>query len=198
MLKIDPVHPDKKAIAAAAKVIRSGGLVAFPTETVYGLAASLLDEKALDRLYRVKKRPRGKPFTVHISDPACVRDAGYKITKEARRLIKEFWPGPLTIILRSRRGKKIGFRMPDHRVALELIKKSGVPVVAPSANISGRRAPVNAEDVLRSLGGKIDMVLDAGPADIGIESTVIDMTVTPPTILREGAIKKEDILKAVS
>jgi L-threonylcarbamoyladenylate synthase len=198
VIKIDPANPDKDIIAVAAKVIREGGLVVFPTETVYGIAANLLDEKAMERLHRVKARPEGKPFTVHISDLEMIRDMGCAITGAAEKLMAEFWPGPLTIILRSRKTEKIGFRMPAGKAALELIRASGVPVVAPSANLSGKPAPVTAEEAMADLEGKVDMVIDGGRTNIGVESTVIDLTVSPPEILREGAIKSKDILKFIA
>ena len=198
VLKVDPKRPDKKAIAEAAKRLRSGAMVAFPTETVYGLGANLLDKKAVARLYKVKERPKGKPFTVHIDNASCIKKLGCEITKEAKELMDKYWPGPLTIILNCKNGRKIGFRMPNNKVALNLIKASGVPVVAPSANISGAVPPTSAAGVLRQLDGKIDILLDAGHTDVGIESTVIDMTVLPSRILREGAISQRDILKAIS
>lgn len=197
VLKTDPRRPDKKVIAAAAKVIRQGGLVAFPTETVYGLAANLLNEDAIKALYAVKERAQNKPFTVHIADLNIIRKMGCSITAQARRLIEKFWPGPLTIVLKSKTGPKIGFRMPANKVALELIKSAGLPVVAPSANLSGSKPPTDAEGVLKELNGKIDIVIDAGPTDVGVESTVIDLTVYPPVILREGAIKRGQIEKSL-
>ena len=198
VLKVAPSRPDKRSIARAAKILRSGGLVAFPTETVYGLGANLLDKKSVARLCKVKARPRGKPFTVHIENVSLIKKLGCGIIGPAKVLINKYWPGPLTIILNSKDGQKIGFRMPDNKVALSLIKGSGVPVVAPSANISGRVPPTSAEGVLKQLNGKIDILLDAGPTDVGIESTVIDMTVTPPKILREGAISKRELLRTIN
>jgi L-threonylcarbamoyladenylate synthase len=189
VIKIDPVNPDKKIIAVAAKAIKEGSLIIFPTETVYGIAANLLDESAVARLCKVKSRPAGKPFTVHISDLKMIRDMGCVITGIAEKLMSEFWPGPLTIILKSHNGRKIGFRMPANKVALELIRASGVPIVAPSANLSGEPAPVTAKDAMANLEGKIDMVIDAGRTEVGIESTVVDLTVEPLKVLRVGAIK---------
>jgi L-threonylcarbamoyladenylate synthase len=197
VLKVDPARPERKAILAAAKIIRLGGLVAFPTETVYGLAANCADKKAMARLCRVKKRPEGKPFTVHISGSAIIRKMGCRVTGEAKALMDKYWPGPLTLVLPAKGGKKIGFRMPANKVALELIKISRVPVAAPSANLSGSRPPVKASDVLKELDGKIDMLIDAGKTDVGVESTVIDMTVKPFKVLREGAIKEKAIRRAV-
>jgi Sua5/YciO/YrdC/YwlC family protein len=198
VIKIDPVNPDKKIIASAAKIIREGGLVIFPTETVYGIAANLLCDKAVARLYRVKARPEGKPFTVHISDLKMIRDMGCAITGPAEKLMAKFWPGPLTIILKSPGKEKIGFRMPANNVALELIRVSGVPVIAPSANLSGRSAPVTAEDAMADLKDKVDMVIDGGPTAVGLESTVVDLTTDPYKVLRAGAIKEEELSKALN
>lgn len=193
VFKVNREDPEKRILSHAAKIIRRGGLVVFPTETVYGIAANLLKDSAIDRLYRVKGRPRAKPFTIHIAGLAIIRKMGCKITKDARALIDKFWPGPLTIILRSKAGEKIGFRMPANRIALDLIKMSRAPVVAPSANPSGERPPTSAEEAMRFLDGKIDLVIDGGRTDVGIESTVIDMTAKPPKILREGAISKRTL-----
>ena len=198
VIKIDPANPDKGKIAIAAKVIREGGLVVFPTETVYGITANLLDGKAVERLCRVKARPGGKPFTVHISNLKMIRDMGCAITGTAEKLMARFWPGPLTIILKSHKGEKIGFRMPSNKAALELIRASGVPVVAPSANLSGRSAPVTAEEAMADLEGKIDMVIDGGRTEVGLESTVVDLTVDPFKILRAGAVKEEELSKALN
>lgn len=197
VFKVDPKAPDAAAIGHAAKAIKDGLLVAFPTETVYGLAANLLDHKAVDRLYEVKKRFKGKPFTVHISDVKMIRDMGCTISKRAKAAIDKFWPGPLTIILKAKDGRKIGFRMPANKVALELISQAAVPVVAPSANISGNKPPTDGKSVLKELDGTIDVLIDSGPTDVGIESTVVDLTVTPPVILREGAIKRATIMRAL-
>jgi len=197
VLKIDPKAPDKESIAKCAQIIKDGGIVAFPTETVYGLAANLSKEEAMERLYKVKARPRSKPFTVHISNIKMIKDMGGVLDEKSKALVEKFWPGPLTIIVKAKGSKKIGFRMPANKVALDLIKASGVPVVAPSANLSGGFAPTCAEDVLKDLDGKIDILLDAGPTTVGIESTVVDMTVSPPAILREGAIKDEAIFKVI-
>lgn len=197
VFKVDPKTPDARAIARAAKAVKDGLLVAFPTETVYGIAANFLDQKAVDRLYEVKKRFKGKPFTVHIADVKTIRDMGCAISKKAKAAMEKFWPGPLTIILKSKDGRKIGFRMPANKVALELISASAVPVVAPSANISGNKPPTDAKSVLRDLNGTIDVLIDSGPTDVGIESTVVDLTVTPPVILREGAIKRATLMRAL-
>ena len=197
VFKVDPKDPDAAAITYSAKVIKSGGLVGFPTETVYGIAANLLDRKAIDRLYEVKRRFRGKPFTVHIADVKTIRAMGCRIPKQAKLAMDKFWPGPLTIILSNKDGGKTGFRMPANQVALRLIGQAQVPVVAPSANISGVAAPVNAKKVLESLNGKIDVLIDSGPTVVGIESTVVDFTVDPPAVVREGAIKRAAFTRAL-
>lgn len=193
LLKVDPNNPDTGVIEEAARTIRDGGLVAFPTETVYGLAANLLNKEAIERLYRVKRRPKNKPFTIHVSNVDMVREMAPDISAPAGRLIDKFWPGPLTIILNSKDREKVGFRMPANRIALSLIEKSGVPVVAPSANISGNRPPRSADEVLEDLDDGIDIILDGGLTEIGVESTVIDATAPAYKILREGAVSENQL-----
>lgn len=197
ILKVDPENPDNDVILQAADIVRSGGLVAFPTETVYGIAADFQNKKAIEALYRVKERPPDKPFTVHISSISMIEAMGCEITAAVKKLIDKFWPGPLTIIIKSKDGRKIGFRMPANRVALELIAATGVPVAAPSANISGNKAPACAGDVLKELEGRVDALLDGGPAALGIESTVVDITVSPPKVLREGAVSRESLMEVL-
>ena len=197
MRRTKVLRADKKNIKYAAAELRKGALVAFPTETVYGLGANVLNKRAVERLYRVKRRPRTKPFAILITDRNAIRKAGCQVTENAKRLMDKFWPGPLTMIFEGRRGEKIGFRMPDNKIALSLIKSSGVPVACPSANVSGSQAPTTAEEVLEGLDGKIDLVLDGGAAAIGVESTVVDLTAPRLRILREGAIKKEEVLRVI-
>lgn len=198
VLRISPSRPEAGRIALAARILERGGMVAFPTETVYGLAARMDNKKAMARLNKVKERPRGKPFTALIADLRTISKSGAKIDEPARRLVKKFWPGPLTVILPSGHREKAGFRMPANRIALELVKKAGVPVAAPSANVSGKRPPKDAAGVLKELDGKIDLAIDGGRSKVGIESTVVDMTVSPPRILREGAVSKKEIYKALT
>jgi len=195
ILKVDPFNPDAKDIEYCAKMIRLGQLVAFPTETVYGLAANMLDPRAVEKLYKVKDRPRSKPFTVLIPDIHTIADMGCALTGSVNALVSKFWPGPLTIILRSKTGENIGFRMPANKIALLLVKASGVPVVVPSANLSGSPAPTNAQDVLDQLFGRIELLIDGGQTEVGVESTVVDMTGSSPKILREGAISSQEILR---
>jgi len=193
VIKTDNDNPDKKVISEAAKIIKKGGLVAFPTETVYGLAADYLNKKALARLYKVKNRPADKPFTVHISDYDVIGALFCEVSIFEEHLIQRFWPGPLTLILRNEAGGKIGFRMPKNRLALDLISACKTPIAAPSANISGNSAPRTAGQVLRELDGKIDILLDCGETELGIESTVVDASSFPYRILREGAVDKAQI-----
>lgn len=195
VVKIDPKDPDHSAISKAAEAVRNGSLVIFPTETVYGIAANLLNDKAIESLYKVKGRPAGKPFTVHIADISMVEKMRCKMPEAALKLAKKFWPGPLTLVLKSEDGNTVGFRMPANAIALELIKLSGVPVVAPSANLSGSPAPTSAEEAAKDLSQKVDMILDGGKTHVGVESTVVDMTVSPPKVLREGAIRREELEK---
>ena len=150
------------------------------------------------KLSRVKKRPGGKFYTVHIAGVSTIKKMGCRISKPAKALMDRYWPGPLTLVLPAESGDSIGFRMPANKVALELIGCSKVPVVAPSANLSGSKPPVEASQVLEELDGKIDMVIDAGPTEVGVESTVVDMTVEPFKILRKGAIKAGEIKRILS
>jgi L-threonylcarbamoyladenylate synthase len=193
VIRINASRPGASGIKKAALILKKGGLVVFPTETVYGLGANLLDKRAVEKIYKIKDRPRNKPLTVHVADTASIRKITGKIPLRAAKLMERYWPGPLTVILRDRRGKKTGFRMPDNKIAFALIKKAGVPVVAPSANISGNRPPTDAREVLRDLDGKVDIVIDGGKTALGIESTVVDMTGRKPKVLREGAISRAEI-----
>jgi len=191
-LKIDPDSPDEKVIQFAAALLRRGGLVAFPTETVYGIGGNFLDKKAMKKLCLAKKRPKDKPFTIHISTVDSIYGMRCEISPLAERLIKDFWPGPLTLILRSKKGK-VGFRMPENTIAKMLISESGVPIAAPSANVSGGKAPVTAGEVIEKLDGKIDLVLDGGKTKFERESTIVDTTTSPYKIVRKGAISESDI-----
>lgn len=197
VIKVDPVAPNQEDIEFAATLLRDGELVAFPTETVYGIGANALDKTAIKKLYEVKKRPVGKPFTIHISDINMIKKMHCEISEQAEELIKNFWPGPLTLILKS--GKdKVGFRMPKNTVAKILIAKSGVPVAMPSANISGEKPPASASEVLGSFDGKIDLIIDGGKTELGKESTVVDMTTSSYKILRKGAITENEINRALN
>lgn len=185
---MDPQHPDPSAIALAAGILRRGGFVAFPTETVYGLGANLEDPQAIQELYQIKQRPFEKQVTLHIAEAESIESSGALISPMARRFMEKFWPGPLTIVLARADGSTLGFRMPRHPVALALLKEAKVPVVAPSANLHGNPPPRTAQEVLRDLADRIDLLLDAGPTPVGIESTVLDLSGASPKILRPGAI----------
>jgi L-threonylcarbamoyladenylate synthase len=196
VFKIKPRHQNPRAIEFCVRVLRRGGVVAFPTETVYGLGANFLDRRAVDKIYRVKRRPRAKALTIQVADTKMIEDMGCRITPVARKLMKRFWPGPLTIILKSPSGETLGFRIPKNEVALRLIRRAGFPLVVPSANVSGSPPAKDAESVFREFKGKIDAILDGGSTDIGIESTVIDVTGSRPKILRHGVIGESAILRA--
>lgn len=204
--KVDPLKPDSEVIQKAALILRSGGLVAFPTETVYGLGANAFDREALAGIFRVKGRPRDNPLIVHIADPKTVFQLAAEVPRKAINLMETFWPGPLTIILPkiplipdevSAGLNSVALRMPAHPVALELIREAGIPVAAPSANLSGRPSPTTAGHVLKDLGALIDAVLDGGPADLGLESTVLDLTADVPAILRPGGVTPEEISRVI-
>jgi L-threonylcarbamoyladenylate synthase len=191
-------------IKPAAEVINAGGLVAFPTETVYGLGADALNATAVKRIYEVKNRQIDNPLIVHISD----KEEVYRVAKseevsdEAKKLINLLWPGPLTIVVKKANIvpdittaglDTVAIRMPRHEVALNLIRESGVPIAAPSANLAGKPSPTSAAHVIQDLYGKIDVIIDAGRTEIGVESTVIDLTGDMPTVLRPGGVTLEDL-----
>jgi len=193
-------------IQDAVEILRSGGLVAFPTETVYGLGADALNEKAVQKVFEVKGRPSENPLIVHIASLEIAWHFTAEISDKGLKLIKRFWPGPITLITRRKAIvpdivtaglDTVAIRIPNHPVSLELLKRFGGGIVGPSANISGRPSPTSAEHVYHDLNGKIDIILDAGPTTIGMESTVIDITVDPPVILRVGGLSREDIEKEI-
>ncbi len=209
-LAVNPKQPDSAealaAIARAAEILRAGGLVALPTETVYGLGANALDADAVARIFAAKQRPAWDPVIVHLAGPVennpMLAPLVTEIPTAARKLMEAFWPGPLTLLLpRSKAvpdavtaGRPlVGVRMPAHPVAFELIRQAAVPVAAPSANLFSHTSPTTAEHVLHDLDGRIDAILDAGPAVHGVESTVIDPCQSPMVIYRPGAITLEQI-----
>jgi L-threonylcarbamoyladenylate synthase len=198
VLAVDARSPRPEDICRAAAVLRRGGLVAFPTETVYGLGANALDAAAVGRIFEAKGRPSNNPVIVHVSDESQARALTGDWTPDAARLATQFWPGPLTLVLRRRDfvpdvvtagGDTVAVRIPAHPVAQALLAAAAVPVAAPSANRSTALSPTTAEHVVHSLGGRIDLVLDGGPTPGGIESTVVDVSVTPPRLLRPGLIE---------
>jgi L-threonylcarbamoyladenylate synthase len=197
ILTVDPQHPEPERIARAAAVLRRGGLVAFPTETVYGLGANALDAEAVGRIFTAKGRPAHNPIIVHIAEASQVREVAADWPLMAERLAACFWPGPLTLVLpRSAAvpdivtagGPTVAVRVPVHPVALALLRAAAVPVAAPSANRSTQLSPTCAEHVLEGLAGRIDLLLDGGPAPGGLESTVLDVTARPPRLLRPGLV----------
>ncbi len=193
IIKLDPANPDINFIKEAGSILRGGGLVIIPTETVYGIAANMLNKKTIERLYEIKKRPKDKLFSVHIDEKRKIEGLAVDIPILAYKLIDKFWPGPLTIILKAKEGGKIGIRMPDNEIALRVIQVAGVPIVCPSANISGEPAPKNFDEAIKDLNGLVDFAIDAGTTRLEAESTVVDLTVEPLQVLREGAIKKDQI-----
>ncbi|MCS7094370.1 MAG: L-threonylcarbamoyladenylate synthase [Thaumarchaeota archaeon] len=205
-VKVDPENPPREVIEEAARVIRSGGLVAFPTETVYGLGADALNPDAVMRVFRVKGRPPDNPLIVHVADPESIYLLASEVPRVADLLIERFWPGPLTLVLKrtevvppvtSAGLDTVAVRMPDHRVPLELIRSAGTPIAAPSANKSGSPSPTTADHVMMDLEGVVELVLDGGPTEIGVESTVLDVTVYPPEVLRPGGLSVEEIERVV-
>lgn len=198
--KIDRMQIDEAIMEEAGQIIKQGGLVAFPTETVYGLGANALDEEAARKTYTAKGRPSDNPLIVHIAEKSALEEIVEELPEETKALTDRFWPGPLTLILKKNARVPYGttggldtvaVRMPDDPIALELIRRGGGYVSAPSANTSGRPSPTTAQHVAEDLDGKIDMILDGGNVNIGVESTIVDMTSTPPMILRPGAVTKE-------
>lgn len=201
-IKVNLVNPEAKLLEEGGLILRRGGLVAFPTETVYGLGANALDGQAVQGIFQAKGRPADNPLIVHVAGREAVGSLVKEVPGVAGELMDAFWPGPLTIILPV--GKQVpvevtagldtvAVRMPRHPVALGLIRAAGVPVAAPSANTSGRPSPTTAQHVLNDLEGQIDMVLDGGPAGVGVESTVLDLTAPVPMVLRPGGVTPEEL-----
>ena len=195
---VDAERPSASAIAAAADRLRAGGLVAFPTETFYGLGADALDPAAVARVFQAKGRPSDKPLLVLVDSPAMVREVTADIPERARRLMARYWPGPLTLILGARPHLPpaltagtgtIGVRVPGHAVARALVRATGGPLTAPSANPHGAPSPRTAAEVLAGLGEAVDLVLDAGPTAGGPPSTLLDLTGAVPRVIRPGAVR---------
>jgi len=202
VIAVDAAHPQPELIASAAEAIRAGGLVAFPTETVYGLGADATRAEAVAGIFAAKGRPSDNPLIVHVADRGGLDQVAASVPAVADRLIERFWPGPLTLVLPKRDTipanvtcglSTVGVRMPNHPVALALIRASGVPIAAPSANLSGRPSPTAAEHVHEDLNGRVDIILDGGETGVGLESTVLDLTVDPPAVLRPGGITVEEL-----
>lgn len=206
VLKVDPLNVDREILRQAVEVIHNRGLVAFPTETVYGLGANAFDSKAVAGIFEAKKRPLDDPLIVHISKIEDLSRIAGKIPSKAHRLIERFWPGPLTLVLKktdlvpdivTTGLDTIAVRMPSNSVARELIELAEVPLAAPSANLFGRPSPTKAKHVVNDLEGRIDLVLDGGPTEIGIESTVVELVGKKTIILRPGGTDLEVIKELV-
>ena len=202
LIKVSPSNPQDDLIQMASEILQSGGLVAFPTETVYGLGADALSSIAVNKVFAAKGRPADNPLIVHIAESEQIKELTDTIPPVGKVLADAFWPGPLTLVVKSSLSvpkvvtgglDTVAVRVPKHNVTLELIKKLNRPIVGPSANKSGRPSPTTAQHVYDDLNGKIDLILDAGPTLIGIESTVVDVTVNPPLILRFGGLTREKI-----
>ena len=197
---------EQEELKEAAALLRAGQLVAVPTETVYGLAGNGLDETAVEQIYEVKGRPQVKPLSLMVPDALAMERCCREVPPQAHALAKHFWPGPLTIVLRSKDlvpaivragGETVGLRCPDHPMTLELLRLSGIPFAAPSANPSGEPSPKTAEEVEAYFDGKIAAIVDGGPCGLGKESTILDMSQRPFRILRQGALPAEKIADAL-
>jgi L-threonylcarbamoyladenylate synthase len=206
VIRVDPAVLDRAALLPAAERLRGGGLVAFPTETVYGLGAHALDPAAVRRIFEAKARPATDPLIIHVARMEDVERLVMELPETARTLAARFWPGALTLVMRRAPAvpdevtaglPTVALRMPSHPVARALIELAAVPVAAPSANLFSRPSPTRAAHVLEDLNGRIDMVVDGGPAEFGIESTVLDLATAAPTILRSGAVTLEMLRKAL-
>lgn len=204
--KVDVDNIDMEVIKEASDILHAGDMVVFPTETVYGLGADALDEMASKKIYAAKGRPSDNPLIVHVANEQQILPLVKEIPESARKLMKAFWPGPLTIIFNKSDVVPYGttggldtvaIRMPNHKVALTLIEESNIPIAAPSANTSGRPSPTTAMHVMDDLNGKISMVIDGGAVGIGIESTIVDVTGDIPMILRPGYINKKMLEEVV-
>ena len=202
VIRIDGAAPDYALLREAADLLRAGRLVAFPTETVYGLGAHALDPAAVQRIYDAKGRPSMNPLIVHVATTTAARALAAEWTPTAQSLAEKFWPGPLTLVVKKRdvvpdivtaNHDTVGLRVPAHPVALALLETASLPVAAPSANLSTQVSPTTAEHVRRGLGDRVDLIIDGGPTSVGIESTVVDATGAVPRVLRPGMISHADI-----
>lgn len=206
ILKIDKENIDKNSIIEAADLIKDGKIVAFPTETVYGLGANGLNENAVKDLFKAKGRPQDNPLILHISSIDQLKPLVKEISDIAYECIERFWPGPLTILFKKSSLvpyiitgglETVAIRMPNNQIALELIKQSNVPIAGPSANLSGKPSPTSASHVIQDLDGKIEMIIDGGSTGVGLESTVLDLSGDTPMILRPGGVTMEDLIEFI-
>ena len=206
LIKINSKNPESAKVQLAAKIILSGGLVAFPTETVYGLGANGLNPIAIRKIFSAKGRPTNNPLIMHIGSIDDLKNITEGVTKRELTIAKKFWPGPLTLILKRSKNvpristgglDSVAVRIPNNKISLSLIRAAGVPIAAPSANISGKPSPTRASHVAEDLWGKVDLILDGGRSAIGLESSVIDLTSPIPVLLRAGGVPYEKIRKVV-
>lgn len=206
VLAVDSREPESSVVETAAAIIRRRGLVAFPTETVYGLGADATDAEAVAKIFAAKRRPTTDPLIVHIADASDLDSIATNVSPLARKLAEAFWPGPLTLVLE--RGERIpaevsagldtvAVRLPAHAVAVALIRAAHTPIAAPSANLFSRPSPTQAKHVSQDLDGRVELILDGGPTAVGLESTVLDLTVDPPAVLRPGGVSIEAIRELI-
>ncbi len=202
IFRINSVREDAGQIAAAAKILRCGGVVAIPTETVYGLGANGLDAEAVKKIFEAKGRPSDNPLILHVADEKWLTRFCEDIPEEAFELAERFWPGPLTIVLKRRAVvpdivtaglKTVGVRCPKHEITNAVIRTADVPIAAPSANLSGKPSTTSFVHVFRDMNGRIDAIIDGGECEVGLESTIVDLTVNPPRLLRPGGVTVEEL-----
>lgn len=200
--KIDPKNPDKSLICEAARIITAGGIVIFPTRTLYGMGVDALNPAAVNQLFEVKQRPIVKPVSVLVKSISAVRSLAAEIPSSAEELMKKFWPGKITIVFKARarvpssltaKTGKIGIRVPEHPVAVNLVQSLDFPVTGTSANLSGRPGTYQVADLPADLIHQVSLILDAGQLNGGVGSTVVDVTTSPPTILREGVVSRREV-----
>jgi L-threonylcarbamoyladenylate synthase len=204
---LSTLEVDEAVLDEAVRCLQDGGLVAFPTDTLYGLAAVASQERAVERLFEVKERPRDRPLPLLIASAADADGVAVEVSTAARRLMEAFWPGGLTLVLRRHPGFRslalaggdtVAVRVPAHAVALELLRRVREPLTGTSANLSGRPGPRTADEVRRQLGNRVDVVVDGGSCPGGVESTVVDCSVDPPQVRREGAVPAERVEAVLS
>ena len=202
ILKICETHPEIERINLAARVLKNGGTVVFPTETVYGLGASAFDDNAVKKIFVAKGRPSDNPLIVHIWNTNQISELVSEIPHYLNKLAERFWPGPLTLVMKKSSRitglvtaglDTVGIRIPKHQIALALLKEANIPIAAPSANVSGSPSPTRAEHVINDLDGRVDVIIDGGDCDIGLESTVLDITGDIPVVLRPGGVTVEQL-----
>ena len=207
VITVDPLLPEKDVISLAVSVIKNGGIVAYPTDTIYGLGVNIFNEEALRKLYRVKKRSFNKPTGVLICEEAQLCNIAADCCESAKLLMKLFWPGALTIVfpasvklsrILTGNSETIGVRIPKNRIAVSLIRQSGMPITSPSANITGNSPSLCREEILKELNGEIDMIIDGGKSDSAVPSTVIDLSGKDPVIIRHGRISQTEIERVLS